>query len=406
MNRQPRTTGRQFLTMFVALTAVALLAIACAPAAPPSPTTAPAKPAPTTAPAQPSATQAPAAKPAATQPPAAKPTEKPAAQADTKAVEDFYRGKTIRIIVGSAAGGGYDTYARTIARHIGKYIPGNPNVIVENMPGAGSLIAANHVYNVAEKDGTVIGSPQGGLFLQQLLGLEGVQFDALKWQFIGFPTSEQPTCVVTGKSGLKSLADSMNPGGKQFIAGGNAPGSATWDVPMRLKAALDLNLKMVPGYDGTAKVRLAMDQGEVDGMCGWGYESLRATAWDRVQSGEYVVTARVSDSPMPGLEKVPLALDLAKTEESRQLIRLGIIIPAKTVRVYLVAPEVPAERVRALRQAFDATMKDKDFLQDAERSQLDISPISGEEGQKMVHDLFAMPENIKKKLKEINEQKV
>lgn len=404
MNRQPRTPGRKSRAILAALAAVALVAVACAPAAAPSPTTAPAKPAPTTA-AQPAPTQPPTAKPAETQL-AAKPTEKPAAKADTKAVEDFYRGKTIRIIVGSAAGGGYDTYARTIARHIGKYIPGNPNVIVENMPGAGSLKAANHVYNVAEKDGTIIGSIQGGLFVQQLLGLEGVEFDTLKWQMIGFPTGEKPTCVVTSRSGLKSLVDSMGPGGKQFIAGGNAPGSATWDVPMRLKAALDLNLKMVAGYDGTAKVRLAMDQGEVDGMCGWGYESLRATAWDRVQSGEYVVIARVSDSPMPGLEKVPLALDLAKTEESRQLIRLGIIAPAKTVRAYLVAPEVPAERVRALRQAFGATMKDKDFLHDAEKSKLEIDPIPAEEGQKMVHDLFSMPESIKKKLKEINDQKV
>jgi tripartite-type tricarboxylate transporter receptor subunit TctC len=210
--------------------------------------------------------------------------------------------------------------------------------------------------------------------------------------------------VVTKQSGITSLAEVMNPGGKQLIVGGNAPGSATWDVATRLRSALDLNLKLVAGYDGTAKVRLAMDQGEVDGICGWGYESVMATARDRIESGEYLVIAQVTEAPLPGLEKAPVALQLAKTEEARQLIRLGIMVPSQVLRPFLVAPEVPADRVQALRQAFDTTMKDKEFLADAEKAKLELAPISGQEVEKLIRDLAAMPDPLKVKLKQIVEQ--
>jgi tripartite-type tricarboxylate transporter receptor subunit TctC len=316
--------------------------------------------------------------------------------------EDFYKGKTIRIVVGFSAGGGFDTYARAIARHMGRHIPGQPDIVVVNMAGAGSLIAANHVYKAAAKDGTVIGHPQGGLFLQQLLGLQGIEFDAVKWQVLGVPASDNNTCVATKASGIKSLAEVMGPGGKSFVVGGNAPGSATWDVPMRLKAALDLNLRMVEGYDGTAKVRLAMDQGEVDGMCGWSWESLQATGLDRVESGDLAIIGQVTEQPLEDLPNVPMALPMARSEEARQLIRLGIIIPSKILRPFLVAPEVPAERVQALRQAFEATMNDAEFRQDAERVKLDLAPIAGEEAEKLIRDLFAMPEDLKARLRRIN----
>ena len=392
----------------VVSTALAIAFAACTPAAP-APTAAPPKP--TEAP-KPAAPAAPAASPAATTAPAAAPaaaSPAPAAaaapKADTKAVEDFYRGQTIRIIVGSAAGGGYDAYARAIARYMGKYIPGNPTVIVENMEGAASLRAANHVYKVAPKDGTTIGHIQGGLFLQQLFGLQGVEFDSLKWQVLGAPTTDKGLCVVTKQSGFKSITEAMNPGGRQLVVGGNAPGAATWDGPMRLKAALDLNIKVVDGYDGTAKIRLAMDQGELDGMCGWGFESVKATAWDRVQSGDYIPILQTTEEPLPELKDVPMALQLAKTDEARQLIRLGIIVPGKIIRPFVVAPEVPAERVQALRQAFESTMKDPQFIDETQKSKLDLAPISGQEVEKSIRDLFAMPENLKARLKQINEGK-
>lgn len=386
------------------------LVSACGPSTQPAPPpvkteakpAAPEKPvaqAPATKPAEPAAKPAEAAKPA-TAPAATAP------KVDTKAIEDFYTGKTMRIIVGSAAGGGYDAYARMVSRHLGRQIPGSPNIIVENMEGAGSLRAANHVYKAAAKDGTIVGHIQGGLFVQQILGQGGIEFDALKWKVLGIPAVERPLCVATAKSGLKTMSDVMNPGGKQYVVGGNAPGSATWDVSMRLKYALDLNLKMVDGYDGTAKIRLAMDSGEVDGICGWGYESVRATAWDRIESGEYVVITQVSEEPLQGLEKAPLIMQFPKTEEAKQLIRLGSIVPGKIIRPFLVAPEVPADRVQMLKQAFDAMWRDKEFLADAEKTKLEISPISGDEAEKAIRDLFAMPEDVKTKLQLINEKKL
>ncbi len=348
---------RDSLTRLTIITAACLLLAACGqPSAPAAPAKQEAKPV-----AQPAPTQAPAPKP--TEPPIAQPAPAaaPAAGAakfDPKAVEQFYAGKTIRIIVGSAPGGGYDAYARAVARHLGRMLPGNPTVIVENMEGAASLRAANSVYRAQPKDGTVIGHIQGGLFIQQLLGLSGVEFDAMKWRVLGVPAVEKSMCLATARSGIKSLADVMNPGGKQFIVGANAPGAATWDGSMRLKAALDLNLKMVDGYDGTAKIRLAMDQGELDGACGWGLESLRATAWDRIQAGDYVVIAQATEQPQRDLESVPMALDLAKTDEARDLIRLGVILPGKIIRPFVAAPDVPEDRAQALRQAFDAIWKD------------------------------------------------
>ena len=379
----------------LAMGLVAALALAACAQPAPSPTPTTAKP----------AAPAPAASPAASPSPGA--AAAPAAAVDTKALSDFYTGKTMKIIVGSAAGGGYDAYARLVGRSMGKYMPGNPTIIIENMEGAGSLRAANFVFKAAPKDGTVIGHTQGGLFLQQVLGLlQGIEFDAPQWKILGAPTFDRGLCVATSKSGFKSIADSMNPGGRQIILGGNAPGSATWDATMRMKAALDLNLKLVDGYDGTAKIRLAMDNGELDGMCGWGYESVRATAWDRVQSGEYVVIGQTVEKPVEGLEKVPNAIDLAKTDDARQLIKLGVLLTSKVIRPFMIAPEVPPERVAALRSAFESALKDPDLVQEANKSQLEIQPVSGPEIEQTIRELYQMPESLKTKLKQIQNKEI
>jgi tripartite-type tricarboxylate transporter receptor subunit TctC len=384
-------------TLLVSLLGAALIAAACAPSAAPTPTSAPATPKPTA----PGGTAAEAPRPAATVAPAAQP-----ASSANDAVQQFYSGKTVRIIVGSAPGGGYDTYARAIARHLGRYIPGQPTVIVENMPGAGSLVAANHVYKAADKDGTIIGHIQGGLFLQQVLGLPGVEFDSLKWQVLGAPTSDNTLCIVSKQTGVKSLNEIKKPNGKEVVVAGNAQGSATWDVANRLRVALDLNLRVLEGYDGTAKSRLAMDQGEVDGICGWGYESVRATAWDRVQSGDYVVLTQLTETPLKDLEQVPLALDLAPDEQTKQFIRLGIIVPAKILRPFVVSPEVPEQRADALRQAFMSTMTDAEFVKDAEKAQLELNPLTGEQVQTAIRELLQMPPELKDKLKLINDKKI
>ena len=274
------------------------------------------------------------------------------------------------------------------------------------MPGAGSLIAANHVYRAAEKDGTVIGHIAGGLFLQQLLELPGIEFDARRWQPLGAPVPYDNVCVATTRSGFTSLAEAMNPGGRELILGSTAPGAAFWDVPMRLKAALALNLKLVEGYEGTNRIMLAMEHGEVDGMCGWGYDALRAIGWEHVQQNDWAVLVQATEQPLPGLERVPLALDLAKTEDARQLIRLGIMVPSRIERPFVVAPEVPTERAQALRRAFAATMQDSEFRAEAEKARLALAPLSGEEVEQAIRDLFAMPDSIRQRLKAVAEQKV
>ena len=208
------------------------------------------------------------------------------------------------------------------------------------------------------------------------------------------------------ETGVKSLNDIKKPNGKQVVVAGNAQGSATWDVANRLRVALDLNMQVLEGYDGTPKSRLAMDQGEVDDICGWGYESVRATAWDRVQSGDYVVLAQMTETPIKDLEQVPLALDLAQDEQTKQFIRLGIIVAAKILRPFVVSPEVPAERVDALRQAFMSTMSDAEFQKDAEKAQLELNPLTGEQVQSAIRELFQMPPELKDKLKLINDKKI
>ena len=376
--------------------ALVLLA-ACSPATP-APAVAPAGPTEAPKPA------APAAQPAASPAPAApaSPAAKPVPAFNAKAVEEFSQGKTIRIVVGAAAGGGYDAYSRLIARHIGKYIPGNPNVIVENMPGAGFIIAANHVYSAAPSDGTVIGNIAIGAMAQQILGKPGVQFEAAKFQYLGVPTTDTDLCVATKASGFRSLAEAIGPGAKEWVAAGGAPGQTIEDEPRVLKEALGANIKIVSGYDGTSKARLAMDQGEVQGQCGWSWESVQATAGDRVQSGDYVIISQNSvEKPHKDLPNVPVAYQLAKTEEAKQLIRYGIILTNFVQREYVMAPGVPAERVQALRQAFARVFTDSEFRADADKAKLTLDPVSGEEAQRLVLELSSMPAQIEEKLKEI-----
>ena len=200
------------------------------------------------------------------------------------AQEPFFKGKTIRIIVGFAPGGGYDLYSRTIARHLGKYVPGNPTVLVENMDGAGSLIAANHVYKVAKPDGLTIANFIGGLFIQQLLGRPGVEFDAGKFEYIGVPTQDNYTIGISKRVGLKS-ADEWMASKKLVKVGGVAPGSATDDIPRILASTIVLPVQVVSGYKGTGPVRIAFDSGEVDGVCN-AWESFRATWRQQLQSGK------------------------------------------------------------------------------------------------------------------------
>jgi tripartite-type tricarboxylate transporter receptor subunit TctC len=317
-----------------------------------------------------------------------------------QAVANFYGGKTIHIVVGFAAGGGYDTYARLISRHLGKFVPGNPAVIVDNMPGAGSLLALNHVNNTGPKDGTEVGSVSGGLFLQALFGNQSVRFDATTMQYLGVPNATFNVLLVHKRAGITKFDEILGPNGKQLVLGGEAPGISTHDGAVLLREVLGANIKLVAGYQGTAPIRQALEGGEIDGFVN-SMDSLKLTMLEQIKSGEILALAQWRDEPTPELLNPPSVYSFATMDEQRQLLRYGLAIPQIVGRPYVLAPEVPQDRVRALQAAFTQTLSDREFLAEAEKAQLDIDVLDGAETRRLVTDLFGMPPNIKTRLQQL-----
>jgi tripartite-type tricarboxylate transporter receptor subunit TctC len=316
------------------------------------------------------------------------------------AQEPFYTGKTVRLVVGFSAGGGFDVYSRTISRHIGKHLPGNPTVIVENMTGAGSLVAANHVFKVAKPDGLTIGNINGGVFMQQLLGWPGIEFDALRYEYVGVPVKDKSVCVMTKASGFTSFEKWMESKAPLKL-GATGPGSATHNVPLILKEALKLPIQLVSGYKGIADARLAAESGELAGVCGWTWDSLKATWTRALESGDAIVVLQTVSQPIAELPKVPLAISAAKTEESRQLIQAGIHDVSDLTYSYVLPPGTPKDRVEIVRKAFAATMKDAEFISDARKSKLGVDPIIGDELEKTVSGLFKLAPGVVSKLRDV-----
>lgn len=298
----------------------------------------------------------------------------------------FYKGKTIRIIVGGSAGGGFDTYSRAIARHMAKHIPGNPTLVVENMTGAATRIAAKYMHSAAKPDGLTFGIFNGYLILGRVLGMKGLDFDVREFEYIGVPVKDNVVCALTKASGVTSVEQWS--GAKTPVKiGGLGPGNSTSDVPRVLKAALDLPIQLVEGYKGTAEVRLAADAGEVGGGC-WAWESVKVTWSSGLQSGNVAVVIQVTPKALPELPRVPVALDVAKSDEARQLIKAGAINPSTITRVYVTTPGTPKERVQILRKAFQDTLRDPEFVAEAKKANLEIDPLTGEEVEKIVAELF------------------
>ncbi|MBI4526709.1 MAG: hypothetical protein HY695_23165 [Deltaproteobacteria bacterium] len=319
---------------------------------------------------------------------------------DEKAVADFYRGKTVRIVVGFSAGGGYDAYSRVIGRHFGRHIPGNPAVIVENMTGAGSIIAANHVYNAAPKDGTVIGNISGPTILEQLFNNPAVQFDMGKFRFLGVPAAEAYLMILNRKSGVTRIEEVIGSKGKPVVIGA-IPGSTVEHAPVILRDALGANIRLVSGYKGTADIRMAIESGEVEGFFNT-WTSAKITSLDKFKTGEWLILAQLTDNPLPDLPgEVPAISAIGKNEEQRQLLRFGTSLPNQFGKVYVVAPGVPTDRWQALEAAFAKTMADKEFLAEAEKGRLEIAPVSGEQAQKLVVEFLGMSSDLKAKLQKL-----
>jgi tripartite-type tricarboxylate transporter receptor subunit TctC len=302
--------------------------------------------------------------------------------------DDFYKGKTLTFVVGFSAGGGFDTKTRLIARHFGKHVPGNPTVVVENRTGAGSLIAANYIFNQAPKDGTVIGNWIGPLVLQQVLGNKAAKFDGRKFGWLGAPVSDSGVCALTKASGIQTMDDWFK-SNRPIKIGGTAPGSTTNDVPRLVQAALGFPMKLVEGYKGTAKVRLAAESGEVDGGC-WAWESIKPTWAQGLQSGEVRIVLQSTKQAHPDLKDVPLASKYAKSDEARALLDVASGTYSQGVRPYSLPPGVPQDRLQLLQKAFMATMRDPELQAEAKKSKIDIDPIDGPTVAKLMAGLYGL----------------
>jgi tripartite-type tricarboxylate transporter receptor subunit TctC len=316
-----------------------------------------------------------------------------------EAAEDFYKGKTIRVIVGGTAGGGFDVYTRAMTRYMGKHIPGNPTMVVENMTGAATRIAAKYMHSAAKPDGLTFGIFNGYLILGQVLNPKAFDFDMRKFEWLGVPIQDNVACVLRKEAGIANI-DQWRAAKTPVKMGGLGPGNSTSDVVRVVKATLNLPIQLVEGYKGTADIRLAADAGELQGAC-WAWESIKVTWRKGLESGEVLPVLQVTSKKQPDLPNVPLALDLAKSDEERQIIRAGGIEPGAITRVYVTTPGTPKARVEILRKAFADTLKDPEFLAEAKKVQLEVNPLSGEEVGKIVGNLFKLNPEVVAKLADI-----
>ncbi|HXV81363.1 MAG TPA: hypothetical protein VEG60_15910 [Candidatus Binatia bacterium] len=313
--------------------------------------------------------------------------------------QEFFKGKTIRFVVGFAAGGGFDTYTRLIARHFGKHVPGNPSTVVENMTGAGSLIAANYIYNKADPDGLTIGNWIGPLVLQAVMGRKAAKFDGRKFGYLGVPVADSGVCALTKASGITSV-DKWFASKTPVKIGATAPGSTTDDPPKLVKAAIGLPIQIVEGYSGTAKIRLAAEKGEIAGGC-WAWQSIKPTWRTALEAGQVAPILQITLKSHPDLKKVPLAIDYAKTEKAKKLLKVAAEVYGEGARPYSLPPGVPADRVKILQTAFMDTMKDPELLAEAEKSKIEIDPIDGPATAKIFAEMYDMDAALVSELKEL-----
>ena len=312
------------------------------------------------------------------------------------ATTDYYQGKIIRIVVGFSAGGAFDAYSRSLSRHMRKHLPGNPNITVENMPGAGSLIAANYLYKAASPDGLTIGNFIGSVLMGQVLGQKGIEFDARKFEYVGAPARYYPVCLFSKASGITSL-ESWMAAKTPIKTGGIGQGAAGDNTIKLLRTAIGLPIQLVSGYKGMAEIRLATEAGEVAGTCVG-----PMTVWQQtLEKGEVIPVLQVTPAPAPDFPKVPLAIDLAKTDEARKLIEAGVHNDSAIALTYALPPATPKDLIAVLRRAFIATMKDAEFYAELKKARLDVDPVAGDEVEKIINDAFKLDASLVGKLKDI-----
>ncbi len=303
-------------------------------------------------------------------------------------IADFYAGKSVQLVMGYAPGGGYDVYARALGRYMGRHIPGNPSIVVQNMPGAGSIKAANYLYNIAPKDGTAFGGFSRGAFLDPLLGRgEGVQYAAAKYGWLGSISNEVGVCAFRADSGIATWQDMQT---KSYVIGSTGAGADSDVFPNVLHKMFGLPMKVVTGYHSAADVVLAITRKEVDGRCGWSWSSMMTWNKGLYQSKAIKVALQLASEKLPELPDTPSILDVARDPDQQAALKL-ILSRQMMARPYVAPPGLPPERLAALRAAFDATMTDPDFLAEAQRQDLEVRPLSGREAEALIKELYASP---------------
>ena len=312
-----------------------------------------------------------------------------------ESVADFYKGKTIRIVVGISVGSGYDVTARVLQRHWGKHIPGNPTLIVQNQPGAGSMTMVNQLVANGPFDGTVIGAPFNGLPTTPLLQPAGVRFDPVKMMWLGSTNRETQVTYMWHTAPVKTFTEVAK---TEVVTGAQAPGTTQYDYPMLANAVFNYKFKVITGYKSTQDIHLAMERGEIHGNGSTNWTTLLSLNGSWVKEKKVNVIAQWALKKHPDLPNVPMVLDLAKTADDRAAVEL-LIARLEYGRPYFVPPGVPNDRVEALRRAFDATMKDPEFLADAKKFSLEIDPITGEQAQALIAKVLSTPQPIAERVR-------
>jgi len=311
-------------------------------------------------------------------------------KARSQSVADFYRGKSIQLMIAYSSGGGYDIQSRLLARHMTKHIPGNPTIVPVNYPGAGGLRLANHLYNAASKNGTVFGSLARGASTAPLLDSKGVAFDPRRYTWIGSISDEVSVCASWHASKVKTFNDLMT---TSFVAGAPGAASDAATYTKLIKNIFDAKIKLVNGYPGTNEITIAMERGEVDGLCGWVLGNINASRPDWIPQKKINLLMQLSTRRSPGLPDVPLILDLARNEKEKQIFAL-MFSRQQMAWPFAAPPGVPVDRAAALRHAFDATMKDPGFVAETKKQSFSVDPMSGIEMEGLIKQLYATPSDV------------
>ena len=316
-----------------------------------------------------------------------------ASPADAQSVAEFYKGKSIDVYISTSVGGGYDSYARILSRHMGRYIPGNPRLVPTNMPGGGGIRLANFLYNAAPKEGTAFGIFNRGVAFDPVLGNKAAQFDSTRFNWLGSTNNEISVCAAWHTAGINQWEDVLT---RELVVGATGPSADTFQFPKIANAVLGTRFKIITGYPGGNDIDLAIERGEVQGRCGWSWTSAKATRRHWFERKQVVLLFQMGLDKHPDLPDTPLIMDLAKTEEHRTIFQLMF---ARQVMAWPFAapPGVPKDRADALRKAFMDTITDKDFLADAAKADMEVRPVSGARIQQLIEDISRTPEELAQK---------